>query len=95
MRIEHDRRALAPDRSRRPRYKILSIRRQHVRGAGVTSRTWLAVLRLQFQQPQQLLMIMRVGVFDGAFAQRRRSIPHPQRFDIGGLLIRQMLIVLS
>ena len=53
-------------------------------------------LRLQFQQLQQLLMILRVDVFDGAFAQRRRrSVPRPQRFDVGGLLVRQLLISLN
>lgn len=38
----------------------------------------------QFQQLQQLLMILRVGVLDGALAQGRcRGVPRAQGFDVG------------
>ena len=30
-------------------------------------------------------MVLRVGVFDGPLAEgRRRGVPRPQRFDVGG-----------
>ena len=51
--------------------------------------------RLQVQQLQQLLMVVRAGVFDGALAQhRRRGVPRPQRLDVAGLLFRQLLMAM-